>query len=148
MAIEPLTRRSALTGLAVAGAAAVVGFVVARASRPDSAAAASGAANSYGADPSGGQVLATLGQVPPGGGLVLADRRIVLTRGQGDDVHAFSAVCTHQGCTVSSVADGVILCPCHSSRFDARTGVVLDGPAPRPLPPVAVTVSGDDVLTS
>ena len=97
---------------------------------------------------SAGTVLATLDEVPAGGGLVLADRSIVLVRGDGDEVHAFSAVCTHQGCAVSTVADGAIDCPCHGTRFDARTGAVLTGPATRPLPAVAVTVSGSDVVTA
>jgi Rieske Fe-S protein len=89
--------------------------------------------------------LTSLSKVPVGGGLILTDKKIVLTRDSGGTVHAFSAVCTHQGCTVSSVKNGVIMCPCHGSRYDATTGKNIGGPAPSPLASVAVTVRGDGV---
>jgi Rieske Fe-S protein len=146
MAIATLSRRSALGGLVISGCAAVVGYAVTRARHPNTE--ADGAANAYGAEPTGGQRLAALDQVPAGGGLVLTKRQIVLTRGAGGAVHAFSAVCTHQGCVVSSVTDGGIDCPCHGSRFDASTGAVVTGPATRPLPTIAVVVRGNDVYTS
>lgn len=140
MAIQPLSRRSALRGAAVAGVAAVVGFVVARASRAGAPRPGT-AANAYGPGaPSGERELARLDQVPSGGGAVVADDKVVLTRGTDDVVHGFSAICTHQGCPVSSVAAGAIVCPCHGSRFDATTGAVVTGPATRPLPPVTVVV--------
>jgi Rieske Fe-S protein len=86
--------------------------------------------------------------VPPGGGLVLDSTKIVLTRGSGDTVHGFSAICTHQGCPVASVTGGAIVCPCHGSRFDAQTGAVVAGPATRPLPPVTVVVRDGSVYTT
>ena len=66
----------------------------------------------------------------------------MLTSGKGGTVHAFSAACTHQGCTVGSVSGGAINCPCHGSRFDANTGAVVSGPAPASLAPVSVDVTG------
>jgi Rieske Fe-S protein len=71
----------------------------------------------------------------------------VLTRGSNGTVHGFSAVCTHQGCTVTSIRNGVIGCPCHGSRFDAQTGAVLAGPAPRPLPPIQVVVRAGEIYS-
>jgi Rieske Fe-S protein len=55
---------------------------------------------------------------------------------------AFSAVCTHQGCLVAGVANGLIICPCHNSAFSATDGSVLAGPAPQPLAARTVTVTG------
>jgi len=93
----------------------------------------------------GATALAPLADVPDGGGLVLQDAEIVLTR-SGSDVRGFSAVCTHQGCIVASVSEGLIRCPCHGSRFDAATGEVVQGPARQALAPVAVQVEGDEVV--
>lgn len=146
MSLPPMTRASALRGGLVALAAAVAGFVVARAGELGDREAGTPAANAYGSTPTGGRPLATLDDVPPGGGLVLADDGVVLVRGEGEDVHAFSATCTHQGCPVSEVREGRILCPCHGSVFDAATGEVLQGPAPSPLPTVDVRVQGEDIL--
>jgi Rieske Fe-S protein len=59
----------------------------------------------------------------------------------------FSAICTHMGCTV--VPAGTELhCPCHGSVYDAITGDVKQGPAPKPLPKIAVHVANGDVITS
>jgi Rieske Fe-S protein len=134
---QPLSRRSALRGAAVSGGAAVVGFVVGRSRRPGGQGATT-AANAYGAAPTTGKKLAALDEVPAGGGLVVKSAKVVLVRESGDTVQAFSAVCTHQGCTVSGVQDGQIVCPCHGSLFSAQTGDVTSGPATRPLAKVAV----------
>jgi Rieske Fe-S protein len=58
---------------------------------------------------------------------------------------AFTAVCTHQGCLVASIADGMIVCPCHGSKFSIADGSVTGGPAPAPLAPQSITVSGDTI---
>ena len=58
---------------------------------------------------------------------------------------AHSAICTHQGCTVNA-AGKQLNCPCHGSQYDAFTGAVLRGPAPKPLAEVAVRVSGDQIV--
>jgi len=150
-----MTRRSALTGAVVTAVAAVVGFVVARNSSAAKAKASMAAANGYGpASASGsgsgsqGTRLAALSQVPAGGGVVLAQADVVLVRSTSGTVLGFSATCTHQGCTVSSVQGGLIRCPCHGSAFDATTGAVVNGPASRPLPKVSVVVRDDSVYTS
>jgi Rieske Fe-S protein len=56
---------------------------------------------------------------------------VIVCRGEGD-VKVFAARCTHLGCRISRVSDGLLVCPCHGSRF--RTdGSVAAGPAARPL---------------
>ncbi|TRW43463.1 Rieske (2Fe-2S) protein, partial [Georgenia yuyongxinii] len=127
--------------------AGVAGFVVARRSGAGEPLAPGARANAYGAEPATpGRLLVPVADVPAGGGVVLSGPRVVVTR--DGDIHAFSAVCTHQGCTVATVADGVITCPCHGSRFDAATGAVVGGPATRPLPVVPVEIRDGDVVAT
>ena len=44
---------------------------------------------------------------------------------------AFDDTCTHEECPLSdgTVTDTEIVCPCHGSVFDLRTGEALTGPA-------------------
>lgn len=64
-------------------------------------------------------------------------------------VFAYSAICTHQGCTVSyNAADKALECPCHGGRFDpANGGAVLGGPPPAPLAKINVAIVGDSIVT-
>ncbi|MEU3827321.1 Rieske 2Fe-2S domain-containing protein [Streptomyces sp. SID486] len=92
-----------------------------------------------------GKRLAGTGDIPEGGGKIFAEQKIVVTQPKKGDFKAFSAVCTHQGCTVSRVADGTIDCPCHGSRFHIADGSVAHGPATRPLGKESITVSGNSI---
>ncbi|MGW3253880.1 Rieske (2Fe-2S) protein [Streptomyces fungicidicus] len=93
----------------------------------------------------GGNALASTADIPEGGGKVFADRKVVVTQPTAGEFKAFSATCTHQGCAVKSIADGVINCPCHNSNFSITDGSVKSGPATKPLPAVEITVSGDSI---
>lgn len=146
MSDEQVSRRSVLRGVAVTTVAGVAGYAVAATSDAAGARAATTAANGYGADEQTRSRLAALADIPAGGGLILDDARVVLTRAEDGEVLAFSATCTHQGCTVSSIEQGLIVCPCHPSRFDLATGAPVSGPARRPLPPAAVEVTGEEVF--
>jgi Rieske Fe-S protein len=148
VAIPLLTRRTAARGALVLAVGAVAGFLTVQATGAAGNRRGVPAANAYApATGSAGDRLASLDRVPAGSGLVLGGDRIVLTRSAGGDVHAFSAVCTHQGCTVG-VSDAGIACPCHGSRFDPDTGAVTHGPAARPLPPVPIVVRNGGVYRS
>jgi Rieske Fe-S protein len=92
-----------------------------------------------------GGVLGNTADVPVGGGKVFADQKVVVTQPAQGQFKAFSAVCTHQGCTVDEVANGTINCPCHGSKFKIADGSVADGPASKPLPAEQVTVSGNQI---
>ncbi|MFC8229489.1 Rieske (2Fe-2S) protein [Streptomyces sp. NPDC057287] len=109
----------------------------------ESSPAASGEASSPAA--SGGAELTTTSEIPAGGGTIFKDRRIVVTQPVAGEFKAFSAVCTHAGCIVSSVADGTIDCACHGSRFSIKDGAVEQGPATRALPAERITVEGDSI---
>jgi Rieske Fe-S protein len=86
----------------------------------------------------GPAALAKVADIPAGGGVILKEQSLVLTKDASGKVCAFSAICTHQGCVVTEVGDGTINCPCHGSKFDASTGERVAGPAKAPLPAVAV----------
>ncbi len=62
-------------------------------------------------------------------------------------VFAYSAVCTHQGCTVAYAAlSHSMNCPCHGAKFDSTSGAVLAGPAQTPLPKISVAISGANIV--
>ena len=62
---------------------------------------------------------------------------------------AFSKLCTHAGCPVALYRETSheLYCPCHQSRFDVLRGAKnISGPAPRPLPRLAIGVDADGYL--
>lgn len=80
--------------------------------------------------------------VPVDAGVSLA-----VTRVSEAQVVAVSRTCTHQGCTVllpEQPGQG-LACPCHGSRF-TTTGVVVNGPAERPLPSYPARIEGNNVV--
>ena len=98
--------------------------------------------------PAGGDAIASVGDVPIGGGVVVQAEQVVITQPSDGEFKAFSAVCPHQGCLVTDVRDGEIVCPCHGSRFAVETGEVVGGPAPRGLEERQVTVTGDGITVA
>ncbi|GAB2731262.1 Rieske (2Fe-2S) protein [Streptomyces bullii] len=96
-------------------------------------------------DAAAGAALAKTADIPEGGGKVFADQKVVVTQPTAGEFKAFSATCTHQGCAVKSIANGVINCPCHNSNFSIADGSVKSGPATKPLPAVQIAVSGDSI---
>lgn len=68
-----------------------------------------------------------------------------------EGVVAYSAVCTHAGCEVTSFrpSDGTALCPCHGSRFDPKDqGVVLQGPAKVPLAALPIRNENGNIVVA
>jgi Rieske Fe-S protein len=111
---------------------------------PDSGEGGDGDAGSA----AGGDAIASVGDVPVGGGVVVQAEQVVITQPSDGEFKAFSAVCPHQGCLVTDVRDGEIVCPCHGSRFAVETGEVVGGPAPRGLEEREVTVTGDGITVA
>lgn len=68
----------------------------------------------------------------------------IIIRDSEGNLRAFSAVCTHAGCTVG-YEGGVIYCPCHGGEYSAETGEVVAGPPPSGLAPRRVIESGGDI---
>ena len=114
-------------------------------------ASACGAGTSSGAGASAEPVVTgpvgTPGQVPVGGGAIFPAANVVVTQPVEGQFHAFSTRCPHQGCAVTSVKDGFIVCPCHNSRFAVATGdPTPDSPARQPLAPRQVAVKGGSLV--
>jgi Rieske Fe-S protein len=166
--LGPLNRRAVLAAGGVAGASAALLAVAGCAtysngqstpqtnagqpSAPDAAAPgagddASGQAAAPDAAASGAAVGAA-SAIPVGGGKIFADQSVVVTQPTAGTFKAFSAICTHQGCTVNAVSAGTINCPCHGSKFNIADGSVTAGPAKKPLPAKQVTDDGGQLRVS
>ena len=100
-----------------------------------------------------GKLLGPASAVAVGGGVGFTDPfqsipAYVVQPKKGEFL-AFSAVCTHAGCTVSFVQSAEqFQCPCHGSIYSAVTGDVIQGPAPRPLPAIGIELSGTDLYVT
>lgn len=137
--IHPASAPSRRVVVAAVGAAGLALTLNACGSEDDpSPAASDGAA-------AGGSALAKTSDIPEGGGKIFKDSGVVVTQPTAGEFKAFSSKCTHQGCAVSGIANGVITCPCHKSEFSVTDGSVKKGPATQPLPEAKITVSGDSI---
>lgn len=68
----------------------------------------------------------------------------------GGELLAFRNECTHQHCALDDgdLEDGSIICACHGSQFDLRTGEVLSPPATEPIEVWGAAADGDDLVLS
>ncbi len=96
-------------------------------------------------------------QFPPG--VTFLDEHRVFVVREGDQLHAISATCTHLGCTVKAITlnqprrveikgkpveiTAEFHCPCHGSKYFGD-GTNYAGPAPKPLPWLAMGIAADD----
>ena len=145
------SRRALLAGAGVTCAALLAGCSTQDAGNGGAAPTPSGTATSAGgsAPATGGAdpgALAATSQIPIGGGKIIDGPNIVITQPQSGSFRAFSAICTHQGCIVSTVSGGTINCPCHGSKYSIKNGSVVHGPAPSPLTAIAIKVEGTSIF--
>src|SRR5215213_10484128 len=108
----------------------------------------SGGRDSGGDAKTGGAAIASESEVAPGSAFTFKDsgNPAVLVHLKSGNFVAYSAVCTHQGCTVA-YKGGNLACPCHGSVFDPAKGAeVVAGPAPTPLPEIPVKIQGGEVI--
>ncbi|MEU6385454.1 Rieske (2Fe-2S) protein [Streptomyces bauhiniae] len=145
---QPATRRTLLT----TGAATLAVCCVGCGDDGDSSSAAASTSPSDGSasasassDSGDGQALGSVSEIPEGGGKIFTAEKVVVTQPKKGEYKAFSAICTHQGCTVNKVADGTIDCPCHGSKFHVADGSVAHGPATEPLAAKEIMVHGNTV---
>jgi cytochrome b6-f complex iron-sulfur subunit len=154
-----LTRRHVVTvgAAAAVGAAGVTTLAACGGSSGGTGTTASTSTSAPAADPSSATSSATSGSdvalakvsdVPVGGAISANSaegKPIILSQPTSGDIVGFSAICTHMGCTVAP-AGAQLKCPCHGSVYKASDGSVVNGPAPNPLAPFTVHVSGQDIL--
>jgi Rieske Fe-S protein len=107
---------------------------------------ASGSPTKSAKAPSGPSVATS--KVPLGGGVILNEADYVVTQPTKGKYKAFTKICTHQGCAVAEVANGVIHCDCHGSEYSIKDGSVVRPPASRPLAEHEVTVSDGKVFVT
>jgi cytochrome b6-f complex iron-sulfur subunit len=113
----------------------------------------------------GGPITVTPDRVPPTGGdpVVIQEGRFYLlnleagTTPNGEQtpggVLALWRKCPHLGCTIPWRPDfsfqgrqGWFRCPCHGSTYTKEGGVIVFGPAPRPMDVFPITVNDDRSL--
>lgn len=101
---------------------------------------------SSGSGPQSMEVDAT-GLKPNSGNVIqFGSQPAMLVRTEEGELRAFSAVCTHLGCTVNYDPNSKsIWCPCHNAAFDLH-GRVIGGPPPAPLPEYAVNERDGKVI--
>ena len=160
---ERLSRRrfiklGATLGIGAAGASVLAACGGGQASGPsggETTGAVEGAAKAPGGmtgpvEVQRGSAIAQEADVPRDSAVEFTDQETgqeaVLVHLESGDFVAYSAICTHRGCTVA-YRDGRLACPCHGSVFDPAQGAAVEaGPAPRPLPNIPVEVRNGEVV--
>ncbi len=154
---QTLVERRSLLQIGGVGALSILGAVVLRpfASGPTRSTAPTTTTSTTGgtAASSSGTTVATLANLPVGQAVNFTasdGSPAVAVRTATNTVAAFSAICTHQGCTVQYDAGAkVLVCPCHGAAYDpANHAKVLQGPAPAPLQELKATITGGKVVVS
>jgi Rieske Fe-S protein len=145
---DATSRRTVLRGVVAAGALGVATPLLAACGGGGNSASDGGGTSPPGGSSGGaaGSELVATSDVPVGSGTILAGPKIVVTQPTNGDFKAFTAVCTHLGCTVDSISDGFIICPCHGSHYAIATGEPTpDSPAKAPLAPIDIKVKGGEI---
>lgn len=106
-----------------------------------------------------GTVVATLTELAVGARLSVTaartgadgktkDAGFLLFRPNEKTVLAYTAICTHQGCAVSTKAPqgDDFYCACHGSHFQPSDGKAIAGPARGALERIAASIKGQDVV--
>ncbi len=92
--------------------------------------------------------VASIAEVPEGEmrAFELPTGRVAIAHVE-NELFAFADECTHLGCSLAEGSLGEneesVVCPCHGSEFDLRTGEPLEGPATDAVALYAVRVTED-----
>ena len=94
------------------------------------------------------QSIGRTNQLRPGGmARMEVAGRIICLANVGGQYYAFSDICPHFGCRLSTgwLQDTVVTCPCHGAEFDVTTGTLITGPGDMPLRTYPISVVGDEL---
>ena len=61
------------------------------------------------------------------------------------EIKIFSSKCSHLGCKINSQKNGLLICPCHGSKFD-KEGNPVEGPAPNPLKEIRFEKNANELI--
>ncbi|GAA4215937.1 QcrA and Rieske domain-containing protein [Actinocatenispora rupis] len=142
-------RRVLAAGAGIAGAAGVTALAGCGGNSGQSGTGQSGSGQSKAPSVKAGTTLVALDKVQVGQAVSAKSpdgKPLIVARPTAQTAVCFSAICTHQGCTVAP-AGKELHCPCHGSVYQATTGKNVSGPAPRPLDKVDVHVANGQVVT-
>lgn len=89
-----------------------------------------------------------MADVPVGGGKILADASYLVTQPAAGQYKAFTKLCPHAMCPVSSITNSEIVCHCHGSTFSIADGSVIKGPAQEGLGNAKVSLQGDTLTVT
>ncbi len=80
-------------------------------------------------------------------GVTVNDKKILLANVNGS-YYAIDNVCTHRGCQLSKgkLQGETVVCPCHGSTFDLKTGNFAKGPTKKPEPTYELKVENNDIM--
>ncbi|HKS98123.1 MAG TPA: Rieske (2Fe-2S) protein [Rugosimonospora sp.] len=140
------SRRALLAGVGVVGVAGSLAACGTASSTNSGGTTGGGGSTPTGAAGGGGNTssdIAKTADIPVGSGKIIGS--VVVTQPAAGEYKAFSAICTHQGCTVNKIASGEIHCPCHGSAFSITDGSVKNGPATQPLASKSVSVTNGEI---
>jgi len=143
--------RGAVAAAGVVATAALVGIdtAVGHASGSTGVGANHTGTTTSGKKTSLGTKIGSVAAVPVGSALAFTDpsgQPAFLVHDRSGAFAAFSAICTHAGCTVGfDGANDRFVCPCHGSVYNAATGAVENGPSITPLPSIALAVDGGEI---
>lgn len=79
---------------------------------------------------------------------VEVDGKPILVVNLDDKFYAVCDICPHEDASLSTGAlqGDLVRCPLHGSRFNLKTGAVLEEPAEEDLTTYTVRIDGEDIL--
>jgi nitrite reductase/ring-hydroxylating ferredoxin subunit len=93
--------------------------------------------------------LASINDVKPNSmiGVTVKDQKIMLANVNGN-FYALGDKCMHRGCQISKgkLVGETVVCPCHGSTYELKTGNFVKGPTKKPQPIYELKVEKNDIM--